>query len=136
MAWVYILRCRDGTLYVGSTAKDPAARTWEHNNDEDLAARYTIKRRPVALVYTEEIARLDDAYRRERQLHGWSHGKKLALIEGRLDRLSELSTSHRDRGNPTTGSGTADIGSDPSIGSGTAETGSDPTTGSGTGREK
>jgi len=119
MPWVYILSCRDGTLYVGSTATDPVARTWEHNNDEYRAARYTIKRRPVVLVYAEEVARIDEAYRRERQLHGWSHGKKQALIDGRLDQLRRLSR--------------ACGGSDPSTGSGTGETGSDPSTGSGTG---
>jgi len=129
MAWVYILRCRDGTLYVGSTAKDPAARTWEHNNDEHLAARYTIKRRPVVLVYTEEIARIDDAYRRERQLHGWSHGKKQALIDGKLDSLRELSRA--SGGDPSTSSGT---GTD--SGTGTGPGSGDPSTSSGSAGEK
>ncbi|MGX1703346.1 GIY-YIG nuclease family protein [Microbacterium sp. NPDC055357] len=91
MPHVYIVKCRDGRLYVGSTKKKPEARVWEHNNDEDLAARYTIKRRPVVLVYAEHHERIDDAHRRERQLHGWSRAKKIALIEGRLDDLPALS---------------------------------------------
>jgi putative endonuclease len=106
MPWVYILTCRDGTFYVGSTATDPVARTWEHNHDEYRSARYTIKRRPVVLVYAEEVERIDEAYRRERQLHGWSHSKKQALIDGRLDDLRELS---RPRGgDPSTSSRTGE----------------------------
>ena len=95
-----MLHCRDGSLYVGSTAKDPEARVWEHNNDEILAARYTIKRRPVTLVYVEEHERIDEAFARERQLHGWSRRKKLALIEGRAD---DLRTRSRSRSSPTAG---------------------------------
>ncbi len=63
---MYIVRCRDDSLYVGSTAKEPEARVWEHNNDEILAARCTIKRRPVVLLYVEEYDRIDDAFAREK----------------------------------------------------------------------
>ena len=84
---MYILQCSDGTYYTGSTARDPEQREWEHNHDCGLGARYTSKRRPVILVYTEEFNRIEDAYLRERQLHGWGHTKKAALIAGRLDDL-------------------------------------------------
>jgi len=94
MPWTYIVRCRDGTYYVGSTGKEPDARVWEHNRDEDLAARYTIKRRPVVLVYVEEFARIDEAFERERQLHGWSRAKKEALIGERAGELRLLARSH------------------------------------------
>ena len=91
MPYVYILECSDGSYYTGSTVCDPDARVWEHNNDEDRAARYTIKRRPVTLVYTERYDSIESAFRRERQLHGWSRRKKQALIDGRIDDLIELS---------------------------------------------
>jgi len=53
---VYILRCRDGSLYTGITT-DPERRLAEHNSDRG-AARYTRPRRPVRLVYTEPAAAL------------------------------------------------------------------------------
>ncbi|QIG38082.1 GIY-YIG nuclease family protein [Microbacterium sp. 4R-513] len=96
MASVYILRCSDGSYYFGSTDKELEARVWEHNNDEDMSARYTIKRRPVVLVYSEQFDRIQDAFVRERQLHGWSRAKKEALMDGRIDDLRGLSRSRGD----------------------------------------
>jgi len=93
MAWTYILRCRDGSFYTGSTDKELDARVWEHNHDDARAANYTRKRRPVALVYAEEFGRIDDAFRREKQLQGWSRAKKQALIQGRRADLPVLSQS-------------------------------------------
>lgn len=93
MPYTYILRCRDGSYYVGSTGKDPELCEWEHNHDEQLAARYTIKRRPVSVVYVEQCDRMENAFARERQLHGWSRAKKEALITGDLDELQRLSRS-------------------------------------------
>jgi putative endonuclease len=91
MAYMYIARCRDGSYYTGSTDKDPEIRIWEHNNHEDLAARFTIKRRPIVLVYVETFERKDLAFAREKQVQGWSRAKKEALIEGRGSDLPGLS---------------------------------------------
>ena len=88
---VYILRCADGSYYVGSTKKDPLGREWEHN--QRLVPGYTHSRTPVVLVYAERHERLLDGFQRERQLKGWSRAKKEALIDGQLDKLSELSKS-------------------------------------------
>ena len=102
MAWVYILECSDGSFYTGSTV-DLELRMWEHNyGDEGVGANYTRKRRPVVLVFSEEYERIDNAFAREKQVQGWSHAKKLALIEGRFDDLRALS---KPRG-PSTSSGT------------------------------
>jgi putative endonuclease len=90
MAWTYILSCRDGSYYVGSTAIDVEARVWQHNHDDLLAAKYTRRRRPVALVCIEQFDRVEDAFSRERQLHGWSRAKKRALVEGRSADLPVL----------------------------------------------
>jgi putative endonuclease len=65
MAWMYIVRCRDGSFYTGSTAIDVESRIWRHNHDDELAASYTRRRRPVALAYVEQFARVDDAFARE-----------------------------------------------------------------------
>jgi len=101
MAWVYILRCADGSFYTGSTI-DLERRIAEH--DSGLGADFTRKRRPVVLVFAEESDSIETAFARERQVHGWSRAKKLALIEGRLSDLPGLSRSTRD--GPSTSSGT------------------------------
>ena len=88
MAWMYILRCADGSFYTGSTV-DLEGRVWQHN--EGLGANYTRKRTPVELVYAEDSDNIEDAYIREKQVQGWSRAKKVALIEGRLGELPGLS---------------------------------------------
>ncbi|HEX5857330.1 MAG TPA: GIY-YIG nuclease family protein [Microbacterium sp.] len=103
MPYMYIVRCRDGAYYTGSTLKDPEARVWEHNNDEDLAARFTIKRRPVVLVHVESFTRIDDAFAREKQVQRWSRAKKDALIDGRLGDLPGLARSRRNDASPGAG---------------------------------
>ncbi|UWF78441.1 GIY-YIG nuclease family protein [Microbacterium neungamense] len=105
MAWMYILRCRDGTYYTGSTAIDVEARVWEHNNDE-RAASYTRKRRPVTLAYAEFFDSVEAAFRREKQVQGWSRTKKEVLMAGRGDELPQLSRTRL--GSKGTAEGTAD----------------------------
>ncbi|MGW2092409.1 GIY-YIG nuclease family protein [Promicromonospora sukumoe] len=90
MAHMYILRCSDGSFYVGSTV-DLERRLGQHNEGEGAA--YTRRRRPVALVHSEEFSRIDDAHVREKQVQGWSRAKRLALIEGRLEALPDLARS-------------------------------------------
>ncbi len=89
--FVYILLCIDGSYYTGST-NDLDRRLEEHQNGK--GANHTRKRLPVELVYFEEYDRIDEAYYRERQIHGWSHTKKEALIEGRNGDLPELAKSY------------------------------------------
>ncbi|MFB8190801.1 GIY-YIG nuclease family protein [Microbacterium sp. NPDC055988] len=93
MAWTYILRCTDDSFYTGSTNGDLEARVWEHNNDDQFAAEFTRRRRPVVLVYAEHFETVDAAFFREKQLQGWSRRKKLALIENRGHDLPALSRS-------------------------------------------
>ncbi|MEZ0579229.1 GIY-YIG nuclease family protein [Nocardioides sp. MH1] len=99
MPFTYILECADGSFYVGSTW-DLNRRVWLHN--EGLGAAYTRRRRPVRLVWSAELARIDDAYALEKRLQNWSRAKRIALIEGRLDDLPDLSSrswsARRDRG--------------------------------------
>ena len=84
---VYILRCADGSLYVGQTLS-LEKRVARHN--EGLAAAYTASRRPVHLVYSEEYPSLADSTERERQLKGWTRAKKEALVKGDLAALRRL----------------------------------------------
>jgi len=77
--FVYMLRCADGTFYVGHT-DDLAARIAQHH--AAVVDGYTATRRPVDLVYSHEVATRDEAKALERQLKGWSSAKKQALIRG------------------------------------------------------
>lgn len=79
MAYCYILRCADGSYYVGST-HDIAARFVRHQ--EGSASRHTAIRRPVALEFVEEFATIGAARDREKQVKGWTRRKKEALIRG------------------------------------------------------
>ena len=87
-AFVYILKCADGSYYVWNTRKPVAERLFEHN--EGKFGSYTASRRPVELVHSEHWDRLVDAFSRERQIKGWSRRKKEALIAGDLVQLSAL----------------------------------------------
>jgi predicted GIY-YIG superfamily endonuclease len=84
---VYILRCSDGSYYVGQT-EDVEKRVVEH--ERGMLSAYTRKRRPVKLVFTEEFTKRNDAFERERQIKGWSRAKKEALIKGNWPRLQAL----------------------------------------------
>ncbi len=84
---MYILRCSDGTYYVGSTS-NLERRLNEHQNG--LGANYTKKRLTVELVYFEEYARIDEAFYREKQIQRWSRKKKEALIKGDIEELPRL----------------------------------------------
>lgn len=77
--FVYMVRCRDGSLYTG-IAMDVERRLHEHNHDDRLAARYTRVRRPVKLVYREGCADRAQAARREYEIKQLSAPQKRALI--------------------------------------------------------
>ncbi len=86
--WTYILECRDGSFYVGSTG-DLAARLHVHQSGKGPA--YTATRLPIRLVYSEQHATLQAAVGRERQLKRWSRAKKASLVAGDGERLHALS---------------------------------------------
>ncbi len=95
MPWIYIVECNDGTFYTGSTAlEDPAARVWEHNNDDTRGANYTRARRPVTLAFAQHFDRVEDAYAREKQVQNWSQAKKRALIASDWQALIVASTGN------------------------------------------
>ena len=87
---VYLLRCANGTIYVGQT-HDLKSRLKRHASGS--AARHTAAIKPVELIYSEGPMPFPDALARERQLKKWSRAKKLALAAGNLDRLRQLSRS-------------------------------------------
>jgi putative endonuclease len=81
MGWyVYILRCRDGTLYTG-IAVDLHRRFEAHRRG--VAAKYTCGRRPVTLAYEERQPDRSSALKREAALRRLGREGKLALIATR-----------------------------------------------------
>ena len=76
---VYILRCRDGSLYTGS-AKDLVRRLAAHRSGK--GAKYTRSRLPVELVYQEAAPDRSAALRREAEIKRLTRPQKLALIAG------------------------------------------------------
>ena len=87
-AYVYILRCADGSYYVGSTRASLEQRVAQHN--AGTFGGDTARRRPVTLVFHQEFQRITDAIAAERQVKGWSRAKKEALMRADYDALPDL----------------------------------------------
>jgi putative endonuclease len=88
--YIYMLRCADGSYYVGSaTGDDLSTRVDQHN--AGLHKGYTFSRRPVVLVWSQYFDRITDGIAVERQLKGWSRAKKEALLRSDWAEVSELS---------------------------------------------
>jgi putative endonuclease len=80
MPYVYVLRCADGTYYTGWTS-DVARRVAAHNAGR--GGRYTRVRRPVTLVYQEELADRASAMKREAGIKKYSREQKERLVAGK-----------------------------------------------------
>jgi putative endonuclease len=74
---VYMLRCRDGSLYTGIT-NDLPRRLKAHAAGK--ASKYTRSRLPVTLAYTEPRKSKSAALKREAGIKRLSRFQKLALI--------------------------------------------------------
>ncbi|NRQ48726.1 GIY-YIG nuclease family protein [Aeromicrobium stalagmiti] len=94
MGFMYILRCSDGSYYVGST-RDIDARLRQHQCGE--GAQYTKRRRPVELVYCLPCESVVQAFWWEKKVQKWGRAKREALIRGELELLPELSKKTFDR---------------------------------------
>lgn len=85
--WMYILECSDNSYYVGST-NDLELRISQHESGE--GANHTKNRLPVKMVYYEVFDRIDEAFKREKQIQKWNRKKKEALINSRPIKLKKL----------------------------------------------
>ncbi|MBI4510053.1 MAG: GIY-YIG nuclease family protein [Deltaproteobacteria bacterium] len=83
--YLYIVRCRDGTLYTGITL-DVTRRVADH--DAGRAARYTRGRGPVILVHVEVLASRGDALRREAAVKRLSARAKRSILSARRTLVS------------------------------------------------
>lgn len=78
MHTVYILECKDKTLYVGCT-NNLVKRLQQHNGAK-AGAHYTKIRRPVVLKYAENFRKFSRARSREAEIKRWSRQEKLRLL--------------------------------------------------------
>ena len=78
-AWVYLLRCRDGSLYCGWTI-DVEKRLAAHATGR--ASRYTSRRLPVTLAAAWEMETAGAARRMEWRIKQLTRTQKLALVGG------------------------------------------------------
>ena len=86
--YLYILECADGNYYTGSTT-DIATRFIQHQQGD--GSNFTRNRLPVKLVYIEIFEFIEAAFKREKQIQGWSRIKKEALIKNLHQTLHKLS---------------------------------------------
>lgn len=85
-AFVYMLRCKDGSLYTGWT-NDLEHRLAMHNSGR--GAKYTRGRGPLELVYSEELPDKEAALGRECAIKKLRREQKLALLQTWQARIAE-----------------------------------------------
>ena len=85
--YVYILKCRDGTLYTGTT-NDLSRREEEHNRG--TASRYTRSRRPVQIIYQEPCPNRSAALKKEYAVKSLTRKEKEDYIDSHAEKLRVL----------------------------------------------
>ncbi|MCJ2188631.1 GIY-YIG nuclease family protein [Novosphingobium beihaiensis] len=85
--FTYILRCRDGSYYVGHT-DDLEHRIAQHQTG--ALGGYTARRLPVTFLWADSFQTRDEAFAAERKLKGWSRAKKEAMMAGDWGLVSQL----------------------------------------------
>ncbi|MDK2800293.1 MAG: putative endonuclease [Clostridiales bacterium] len=80
MYYVYIVECKDGTLYTGWTT-NLQRRIHEHNRGK--GAKYTRSRYPVELKYFEKFTTKQEAMKREYAIKRLAKKEKVKLLNGR-----------------------------------------------------
>ena len=85
--WVYILKCNDGSYYTGHT-DNLEGRVAVHQ--EGRLGGYTKSRRPVTLIFSEQLGTRVEALEMEQRIKGWSRKKKEAMMRGDWKEVSRL----------------------------------------------
>ncbi|MBI2196081.1 GIY-YIG nuclease family protein [Candidatus Daviesbacteria bacterium] len=78
MWFLYILLCKDGSLYTG-ISNNVEKRFSEHKNGK--GGRYTRSHKPIRLVYQEQLRNHTEALRRECEIKSWTRAKKIKVLE-------------------------------------------------------
>ncbi len=77
MWYVYILLCKDGSLYTGIT-NNLQKRFLDHKNGNGGA--YTRSHKPLKFVYQESFLTKSEALKREFEIKSWSREKKIKVL--------------------------------------------------------
>ena len=94
---VYMLKCADGSFYVGHTDNLPSRLNLPNLG---LGNAYTASRLPVVVIWASDFPTRHEALSAELQLKGWSRAKKQALLRNDWPAISRLAKSR-----PSTSSG-------------------------------
>ncbi|MDD3647388.1 MAG: GIY-YIG nuclease family protein [Candidatus Dojkabacteria bacterium] len=78
MYYIYILLCKDNSLYTGFTT-DIAKRLEDHRSGR--GSKYVRSRLPVKLIYSERFRSKSRAMKREAQIKGWRREDKIENIQ-------------------------------------------------------
>ena len=96
--FVYILLCSDNTFYTGMT-NNLERRLVQHKSGYKKDV-YTFSRRPIKLKWYLQCTNPSEAITVEKQIKGWSHRKKEALINEKWKDLIEFSKNYTQYGHP------------------------------------
>ena len=78
MWFIYILLCKDGSLYTGSS-NNIEKRLLAHQNG--TGAKYTRSHKPLQIIHSERFETKSAALKRELEIKGWSRQKKIAELK-------------------------------------------------------
>ena len=106
---VYMLKCSDGSYYVGHT--DDLARRMAEHDAGDIPG-YTSTRLPVQWVWSQEFTDRVEALESEAKIKKWSRAKKRALAEGDYSGLRTLARKVDWRGHRERSEARKDVGGD------------------------
>ncbi len=96
MYFVYIIECKDKSLYTGITT-DVERRFKEHQ--AGIGGRYTSAKKVVKIVYKEKYPNRSSALKREAEIKGWPREKKLNLINNNNSKISKKGDKDNYRNN-------------------------------------
>ncbi len=89
MFYFYLFRCKDGTLYSGST-KNLAEREKLHNSGR--GSKYVKARGGGKIIYSEKFKTVGEALRREAEVKKWPRDKKINLVNTKPPRFTGWSS--------------------------------------------
>ena len=77
MWFVYILLCKDKSLYTG-VSNNLEKRFLDHKNGK--GGHYTRSHRPIKLIYSEQLSTHSQALKREAEIKNWSREQKIKIL--------------------------------------------------------
>jgi len=84
MWFVYILLCKDGSLYTG-VSNNVNQRFSDHKNGK--GGHYTRSHKPVKLVYQENCGTKSEALKREAEIKSWNRNRKIKTLKLKMKNI-------------------------------------------------